>query len=65
MIMGEVNEYVNEMEKLEHNIISKYNELLRTLLEEGDMDTLAKVIMDDDYRKKVLSIHNSKLEEYM
>lgn len=63
--MGEVNENVNEMEKLEHNIISKYNELLRTLLEEGDMDTLAKVIMDDDYRKKVLSIHNSKLEEYM
>lgn len=61
MIMGEVN----EMETLEHNIISKYNELLRTLLEEGDMDTLAKVIMDDDYRKKVLSIHNSKLEEYM
>lgn len=52
----------NEMEELERQIIKNYNELLKTLLEEGDMDTLAKVVMDDAYREKVLTMHTSKLQ---
>mgnify|MGYP007128715160 CR=1 FL=1 len=32
----------NEMEHLERQIIKRYNELLKTLLEEGDMDTLER-----------------------
>lgn len=57
-----MGECYNEMEELERQIIKKYNELLKTLLEEGDMDTLAKVVMDDAYREKVLTMHTSKLE---
>ena len=49
------------MEILERNIIRKYNELLKTLLEEGDMDTLEQVITDDDYRSKLMNMHTSKL----
>lgn len=56
----ETNE-LNEMEILERNIIRKYNELLKTLLEEGDMDTLEQVITDDDYRSKLMNVHTSKL----
>lgn len=52
----------NEMEELERQIIKNYNELLKTLLEEGDMDTLAKVVMDDAYRENVLTMHTSKLK---
>lgn len=52
----------NEMEILEKNIIKSYNELLKTLLEEGDMDTLEQVITDDEYREKLLSVHTSKLQ---
>ena len=51
----------NEMEILEKNIIKHYNELLKTLLEEGDMDTLERVIMDDEYREKLMNMHTSKL----
>ncbi len=51
----------NEMEILEKNIIRNYNELLKTLLEEGDMDTLEQVIMDDEYREKLMSMHTTKL----
>ncbi|MBQ3164346.1 MAG: hypothetical protein IJC02_07390 [Lachnospiraceae bacterium] len=51
----------NEMEILEKNIIRNYNELLKTLLEEGDMDTLEQVIMDDEYRERLMSMHTSKL----
>lgn len=51
----------NEMEILEKNIIKHYNELLKTLLEEGDMDTLEQVIMDDEYRERLMSMHTSKL----
>lgn len=51
----------NEMEILEKNIIKNYNQLLKTLLEEGDMDTLEQVIMDDEYREKLMSMHTSKL----
>lgn len=51
----------NEMEHLEKQIIKNYNELLKTLLEEGDMDTLERVITDDDYRDKLLSVHTGKL----
>lgn len=56
----EMNE-LNEMEILERNIIKKYNELLKTLLEEGDMDTLEQVITDDEYRSKLMNVHTSKL----
>lgn len=51
----------NEMELLERNIIKNYNELLKTLLEEGDMDTLERVITDDAYRNKLMQMHTSKL----
>lgn len=51
----------NEMAILEQNIIKNYNELLKTLLEEGDMDTLEQVIMDDEYREKLMNMHTSKL----
>lgn len=56
-----MNEQGNEMEILEKNIIKKYNELLKTLLEEGDMDTLEQVITDDDYREKLLEMHTNRL----
>ena len=44
----------NEMEHLERQIIKRYNELLKTLLEEGDMDTLERVITDDAYREELI-----------
>ena len=59
--MSEETNELNEMEILERNIIRKYNELLKTLLEEGDMDTLEQVITDDDYRSKLMNVHTSKL----
>ncbi len=46
---------LNEMELLEKNIISRYNEILKALIEEGDMDTLEKVIMDDSYREEMMN----------
>lgn len=46
---------LNEMELLEKNIISRYNEILKALIEEGDIDTLEKVIMDDSYRKEMMA----------
>lgn len=52
----------NEMAVLERNIIRNYNELLKTLLEEGDMDTLEQVIMDEEYREKLMNMHTSKLQ---
>ncbi|MDE5697518.1 MAG: hypothetical protein K2I96_08935 [Lachnospiraceae bacterium] len=58
--MGEEKE-LNEMELLERNIIKSYNELLKTLLEEGDMDTLERVITDDEYRYKLMEMHTNKL----
>ena len=51
----------NEMEHLERQIIKRYNELLKTLLEEGDMDTLERVITDDAYREELMSMHTGKL----
>ena len=56
-----MSEEYNEMEHLEKQIIKNYNELLKTLLEEGDMDTLERVITDDDYREKLMSVHTGKL----
>ena len=53
---------LNEMELLEQNIIKNYNELLKTLLEEGDMDTLEQVITDDEYRYKLMDMHTRKLQ---
>ena len=51
---------LNEMELLERNIIKSYNELLKTLLEEGDMDTLERVITDDEYRYKLMDMHTNR-----
>lgn len=48
---------INEMEILERNIIASYNELLQSLLEEGDMETLERVITDEDYRKMLMEMH--------
>ncbi len=45
---------LNEMELLEKNIINRYNEILKALLEEGDMDTLEKVITDENYREEIM-----------
>ena len=55
--MGETFHELNEMQLLERNIIKSYNELLKTLWEEGDMDTLGRVIMDDSYRNVLLEMH--------
>ncbi|MCD8038114.1 MAG: hypothetical protein LUE96_03380 [Lachnospiraceae bacterium] len=46
---------LNEMLLLERNIINSYNERLKALWAEGDMDTLGKLIMDDAYRYEFLS----------
>ena len=59
--MGQEKNELNEMEILERNIIKKYNELLKTSLEEGDMDTLEQVITDDEYRYKLMNMHTNKL----
>lgn len=56
------NRELNEMELLERNIIKSYNELLKTLLEEGDMDTLEQVITDDEYRNKLMDMHTNRLK---
>ncbi|MDE6912460.1 MAG: hypothetical protein K2P35_02030 [Lachnospiraceae bacterium] len=61
--MGETFHELNEMQLLERNIIKSYNELLKTLWEEGDMDTLGRVIMDDSYRNVLLEMHTGKLRE--
>ena len=55
--MAEENRELNEMELLERNIIKSYNELLKTLLEEGDMDTLERVITADVYRYELMDMH--------
>lgn len=57
-----MQEEYNEMVELERKIVKNYNELLKTLLEEGDMDTLERVIMDDEYREKLLNMHTSRLQ---
>ncbi|MCI8315529.1 MAG: hypothetical protein HFH74_10935 [Lachnospiraceae bacterium] len=59
--MAEEKKELNEMELLERNIIKNYNELLKTLLEEGDMDTLEQVITDDEYRHKLMDMHTRRL----
>ncbi|MBQ7944002.1 MAG: hypothetical protein IJ326_08080 [Lachnospiraceae bacterium] len=51
---------INEMEILERNIIARYNELLQSLLEEGDIETLERVITDEDYRKMLMEMHVSE-----
>lgn len=58
----EAEKELNEMELLERNIIKSYNELLKTLLEEGDMDTLERVITDDEYRYRLMDMHTNKLK---
>ncbi len=61
--MGEQFHEENEMQLLERNIIKSYNELLKTLWEEGDMDTLGQVIMDEKYRNDLLAMHTGRLKE--
>ena len=61
--MGELFHELNEMQLLERNIIKSYNELLKTLWEEGDMDTLGQVIMDEHYRNELLEMHTGRLRE--
>ncbi len=61
--MGETFHESNEMQLLERNIIKSYNELLKTLWEEGDMDTLGQVIMDDRYRNELMEMHTGRLRE--
>lgn len=54
---------LNEMQILERSIIRNYSELLKTLWEEGDMDTLEQVIMDEDYRNALIEVHTGRLRE--
>lgn len=61
--MGEAFHELNEMQLLERNIIKSYNELLKTLWEEGDMDTLGQVIMDERYRNELMEMHTGRLRE--
>ena len=61
--MGEQFHEENEMQLLERNIIKSYNELLKTLWEEGDMDTLGQVIMDEKDRNDLLAMHTGRLKE--
>lgn len=61
--MGETFHELNEMQLLERNIIKSYNELLKTLWEEGDMDTLGQVIMDEHYRNELMAMHTGRLKE--
>lgn len=61
--MEQEKKELNEMQILEYNIIKSYNELLKTLWEEGDMDTLEQVIMDDDYRNNLMEVHTGRLKE--
>lgn len=61
--MAEEFHELNEMQLLERNIIKSYNELLKTLWEEGDMDTLGQVIMDDNYRNQLMEMHTGRLKE--
>lgn len=61
--MGETFHELNEMQLLERNIIKSYNELLKTLWEEGDMDTLGQVIMDEHYRNELMEMHMGRLRE--
>ena len=61
--MGESFHELNEMQLLERNIIKSYNELLKTLWEEGDMDTLGQVIMDENYRNELMEMHTGRLKE--
>lgn len=61
--MAEEFHELNEMQLLERNIIKSYNELLKTLWEEGDMDTLGQVIMDDNYRNELMAMHTGRLKE--
>lgn len=61
--MGETFHELNEMQLLERNIIKSYNELLKTLWEEGDMDTLGQVIMDEHYRNELTEMHTGRLRE--
>lgn len=48
---------INEMEILERNIIARYNTFLKTLLEEGDIEALERVITDEDYRQTLMETH--------
>lgn len=59
--MGENAQELNEMELLEQNIIRSYNEILKELLEEGDMDTLEKVITDDAFRSEKMEEHSRRM----
>ena len=61
--MGESFHELNEMQLLERNIIKSYNELLKSLWEEGDMDTLGQVIMDEHYRNELMEMHTGRLRE--
>lgn len=53
----------NEMEILEESIIKNYNELLKVLLDEGDIDTLQKVITDDNFRKETKEKYYSQMNK--
>lgn len=58
-----MSEECNEMEYLEEKIIKSYNELLKTLIEEGDIDTLERVVTDDAYRRELMAMHNTRLRK--
>lgn len=60
-----MQEDFNEMVQLERKIIQSYNKLLKGLLDEGDMETLERVIVDDEYREQYRNAHVSALQKEM
>lgn len=52
--MDSENTELNEMEILEKNIIDSYNNILKKLVAEGDMEELERIITDDSYRRSVM-----------
>lgn len=53
----------NEMEILEENIIKNYNEFLKVLLDEGDIDTLQKVITDNKFRREIMDKYYKQIKK--
>lgn len=53
----------NEMEILEENIIKNYNEFLKVLLDEGDIDTLQKVITDNKFRREIMDKYYKQMKK--
>lgn len=52
----------DELTILERNIINHYNEILKGMLQEGDMEALEQVVTDAEYREQLMSNYTGKLK---